>query len=57
MELDANLAALEYRHKKLEDDIIEALQHPSTDTLEIAELKKRKLKVKEAIVRRREFHE
>jgi hypothetical protein len=33
----------------LEDEIAEALQHPSTDDFKLAELKRRKLQVKDQI--------
>ena len=47
------LAELEQRHRMLEDEIAEALRHPSTDDLELAELKRRKLQVKDQIERLR----
>ncbi|RAI43499.1 YdcH family protein [Rhodoplanes roseus] len=46
-----SLAELEQRHRMLEAEISEALQHPSTDDLQLAELKRRKLQLKDAIVR------
>jgi hypothetical protein len=51
MSIEAHLAELERRHKALEDEIDEALAHPSTDDLKIAELKRRKLQVKDEIMR------
>ena len=51
MSIEAHLAELERRHKALEDEIDEALAHPSTDDLKIAELKRRKLQVKDEITR------
>ena len=53
MSIEAHLAELERRHKALEDEIDEALAHPSTDDLKIAELKRRKLLVKDEIARLR----
>lgn len=47
------LVELEARHRALEDEINEALAHPSTDDMKIAELKRRKLQVKDEIVRLR----
>src|ERR1700720_3276252 len=44
-----HLAELEQRHRMLEDEIAEALQHPSTDDFKLAELKRRKLQVKDQI--------
>jgi hypothetical protein len=49
-----HLAELEQRHRALEDEISEALTHPSSDGLLIAELKRRKLQVKDEIARLRQ---
>ncbi|MDC7784871.1 DUF465 domain-containing protein [Rhodoplanes sp. TEM] len=46
-----SLAELEQRHRMLEAEISEALQHPSVDDLQLVELKRRKLQLKDAIVR------
>ncbi|RAI31102.1 YdcH family protein [Rhodoplanes serenus] len=46
-----SLAELEQRHRMLEAELSEALQHPSVDDLQLAELKRRKLQLKDAIVR------
>ena len=51
MSMQAHLAELERRHQALEDEISEALIHPSSDDLKIAELKRRKMLVKDEIVR------
>jgi hypothetical protein len=51
MPLQTHLAELEQRHRALEDEISEALTHPSSDGLKIAELKRRKLQVKDEIAR------
>jgi hypothetical protein len=51
MAIEAHLAELERRHQALEIEISEALNHPSTDDLEIAQLKRKKLYVKDEIVR------
>ena len=51
MSIQAHLAELERRHKALEEEINEALSHPSSDDLKIAELKRRKLQVKDEIAR------
>ncbi len=51
MTMQAHLAELERRHRALEDEIAEAMAHPSADDLKIAELKRRKLLVKDEIVR------
>ena len=49
-----NLADLEQEHRALEAELNEALAHPSTDDLKLAELKRRKLQVKDEIVRMRD---
>jgi hypothetical protein len=51
MAIQSHLAELERRHQALEDELSEALQHPSVDDLQIAELKRRKLLVKDEIAR------
>jgi hypothetical protein len=53
MTIKAHLAELERQHKVLEDEIAEALSHSSTDDLKIAELKRRKLQLKDKIERLR----
>ncbi|HZR85312.1 MAG TPA: DUF465 domain-containing protein [Bradyrhizobium sp.] len=51
MAIQAHLVELERKHKVLENELHEALLHLSTDDLEIAELKRRKLMVKDQIER------
>ena len=51
MAIPTQLSELEQRHRMLEDEISEALQHPSTDDFKLAELKRRKLLVKDEIAR------
>lgn len=51
MAIESHLAELEKRHESLKLEINEALTHPSTDDLEIAELKRRKLLIKDEIER------
>ena len=51
MSIQAHLAELEKRHRALETELAEALAHPSTDDFRIAELKRRKLLVKDEIAR------
>jgi hypothetical protein len=48
------LAELELKHRLLEAELSEMLQHPSVDDLELAQLKRRKLQVKDAIARLRQ---
>jgi len=51
MSIAAPLAELERRHRALEAEIVEARAHPSIDHLQIAELKRRKLLLKDEIAR------
>jgi len=53
MAIEAHLVELERKHKILEHELHEALVHLSTDDLQIAELKRRKLMVKDQIERLR----
>ena len=54
MAIESHLAELEKRHEALEEQISEALTHPSTDDLQLLELKRRKLHVKDEIARLRQ---
>jgi hypothetical protein len=56
MTVKVHLAELERQHKALEDEIAEAMAHSSTDNLKIAELKRRKLQLKDEIERQRRDH-
>ena len=51
MATSMNLAELEQRHRMLEDELAEALQHPSIDDLKLVELKRRKLQLKDEMTR------
>ena len=51
MAIESHLAELEKRHEALEEQISEALTHPSTDDLQLLELKRKKLNVKDEIAR------
>jgi len=51
MAIESHLAELEKRHQALELEISEALSHPSSDDLKIVELKRRKLHLKDEIMR------
>jgi hypothetical protein len=53
MTIQSHLTELQRRHQRLEDEIAEALAHPSSDGLKIAELKRQKLQVKDEITRLR----
>jgi hypothetical protein len=54
MSIHTHLAELERRHQALEQEISDAQMHPSCDDLKIAELKRRKLQVKDEIARLRQ---
>jgi hypothetical protein len=56
MSMQSHLAELEKRHHALEQEINDCLAHPASDDLQIAELKRRKLQVKDEIVRLRQTH-
>ena len=56
MTIKAHLAELERQHKALELEIAEAFPHTATDNLKIAELKRRKLILKDEIERVRHDH-
>lgn len=51
MSMQTHLAELERRHRALEAEITEARAHPAIDDLQIVELKRRKLLVKDEIAR------
>jgi hypothetical protein len=51
MSMQSHLAELVRRHQALENELADALQHPSVDDLRILELKRRKLQVKDEIAR------
>jgi len=56
MPIDARIRELDARHTRLGDKITDAVRHPSTDSLEIAQLKKEKLLLKEQIHTLRRRH-
>ncbi|MHC5655931.1 YdcH family protein [Stappia sp.] len=51
MSLQSHLVELQKRHSDLERKLEEAMRHPSSDSLEIASLKRRKLQLKDEIAR------
>jgi hypothetical protein len=51
MAIQAHLVELERKHRVLESELHDALVHLSTDDLHIAELKRRKLMVRDEIER------
>lgn len=54
MTVQAHLAELVRRHEALEKEIDEAIHHPGTDGLELTEMKRRKLQLKDEIERLRD---
>ncbi len=56
MTTSTHLAELEQCHRMLEAELTEALQHPSTDSFRLTELKRRKLRVKDEIARLKSLH-
>ena len=53
MAIESHLAELEKRHEALKEELSEALTHPSIDDLQLLELKRKKLHVKDEIARLR----
>ncbi len=53
MAIESRLETLEKKHGALEREISDALQSPATDDLEISDMKRRKLMIKEEIVKLR----
>ncbi len=53
MSMQSHLAELERRHAEMKRKIEDALMHPSTDSLKLADMKRQKLKIKDEIERLR----
>ena len=51
MSMQEHIVELKAQHRELEQEIADALAHLSTDDTKIAELKRRKLQVKDEIAR------
>ncbi|MBN9672432.1 YdcH family protein [Roseibium aggregatum] len=51
MSMQSHLAELERRHAEMKRRIEDAQLHPSTDSLELAGMKRQKLKIKDEIER------
>ena len=51
MATSTHLAELVRQHRMLNDELAEALQHPSVDDSTLAELKRRKLQLKDEMAR------
>ncbi len=47
MSLESHLAELQRKHGDLQREIDDAMMHPSVDELEISQLKRRKLAIKD----------
>ncbi|HYE41972.1 MAG TPA: DUF465 domain-containing protein [Caulobacteraceae bacterium] len=56
MAIDARIRELDSRHRSLEEAIEDELSHPAADSLRLAELKRRKLRLKEEIEGLRSHH-
>jgi hypothetical protein len=54
MPIESHLSELARKHEALEREIEAERAHPSTDSLKLAELKRRKLSLKDEIERLRE---
>ncbi len=51
MTLQAHLGELISKHRSLEKELADAIAHPASSDQEIAEIKRRKLKIKDEITR------
>ena len=51
MTLQAHLSELISKHRALEKELADAVAHPASTDQEIAEIKRRKLKIKDEITR------
>ena len=54
MSLQTHLTELARKHEALDREIRNAMTHPSADDLRVAELKRRKLKLKDELMKLRE---
>jgi len=54
MSIQADLAQLEQQHRALEREIEDAITHPGSDVLKVTELKRRKLHLKDEMMRLRQ---
>jgi hypothetical protein len=51
MSLQAHLSELSAKHKALEAELSDALSHPASSDAEIADIKRKKLKIKDEILK------
>ncbi len=56
MSLQAHVNELQAKHKALEAELAEAMNHPASTDAEIAELKRKKLRLKDEISRLQHPH-
>ena len=56
MSLQAHLGELQAKHRALEAELADAMNHPATSDAEIAALKRKKLKLKDEISRLEHQH-
>ena len=56
MSLQAHLGELHAKHRALEAELADAINHPASSDAEIAELKRKKLKIKDEISRLEHQH-
>ncbi|HEY0570903.1 MAG TPA: DUF465 domain-containing protein [Enterovirga sp.] len=56
MPLQNHLIELERKHQAIEREIEDAIAHPGTDDLRIAQLKRRKLQLKDEMLKLRQPH-
>jgi hypothetical protein len=56
MTIESHLSQLQKRHLALETELADAVQHPSIDDLQLNELKRRKLVLKDEIEKLRTTH-
>jgi hypothetical protein len=54
MVVEAHLASLQRKHTDVDRELTHELAHPASDPLRIAELKRRKLKLKDQIAQLRD---
>ena len=56
MSIQAHLGELHAKHRALEAELADAMNHPASSDAEIAELKRKKLKLKDEISRLEHQH-
>ena len=56
MSLQAHIGELHAKHKALEAELAEAMNHPASTDAEIAALKRKKLRIKDEITRLEHQH-